>query len=730
MADLRAGGAFVELSLRTEGFQKSLDQMERRLSRVATSITSVGRTVAAFGAAGVAGFVPAIKAASDFEETMSKFSVVFGEQTDAMREFSDELAEALGRSRLDIAGFLSQAQGLFVPLGFDRAAAAELSKTMTQLAVDLASFNNAADSDAFRDLFSGLLGSTEALDKYSISIREASVSQELLRQNINPKEATEAQKVMARLSLIVAQTTDAQGDAIRTADSFANTYKRLTSEVTNAGVAIGNSILPIVTDLASSLASAVQRFQAFAESNQQIVQIVAIASSVIAVAGGALIAFGLAASGAASVIGVLSGAVAIIGVAIGGITAPILIAGAAIGAFLALFVDVRGALGRIGEAFSATFSAIATQLTSGDFLGAFQSVFSLIVANFLTVVSELIRGIGRFVSFVVSSMVPLGFLIGDTLTSAFDSVANYAEQASQSIVDDLKTIGNQAEETQRQAAAASTTAAPTQRGNSAEQQAQKKALEEQNKLLKEQQDAYEQLQREGQQVFESTRTPAERYRAELQRLDDLFAQHVISQDTLKRAYAAAREEYLANNEAVQQHKDRQDEARAVVESVATAQERHAQEVGRLNSLYRDGYIDRETYNRAIRDANEELRNSNEGVRRAEEIFNSTRTAAERFEEKFRELQQLARDGLIDQDTFDRAVRDAERERDLANGQAAGQDVAQRIPTVSSIFGGARASQIFGASDTIAKQQLTVQQQMLDETKRTRQAIERRGLVFN
>ena len=44
---------------------------------------------------------------------------------------------------------------------------------------------------------------------------------------IDPEEATQQQKVMARLAIILAGTSAAQGDAARTADGFANQLKRL-----------------------------------------------------------------------------------------------------------------------------------------------------------------------------------------------------------------------------------------------------------------------------------------------------------------------------------------------------------------------------------------------------------------------------------------------------------------------------------------------------------------------
>ena len=95
-----------------------------------------------------------------------------------------------------------------------------MSKQITALATDLASFNNLADDDVLRDLHAALTGSGEVMKKYGVIVSEAAVKQELLNQGLDPKNATEQQKVMARLAIIMRGTTAAQGDAARSAGSF------------------------------------------------------------------------------------------------------------------------------------------------------------------------------------------------------------------------------------------------------------------------------------------------------------------------------------------------------------------------------------------------------------------------------------------------------------------------------------------------------------------------------
>jgi len=207
-----------------------------------------------------------VKAASDFAEIQSKFRVVFGTgafgRAEDIQRWAKSYGKAVGRAQTDLLGFLATLQDTFVPMGFSRNQAADLAKEMTKLAVDVASFNNAADVDVLRDFQSALVGNHETVRKYGIVITQAVLNQQLLAAGIQAgvKGATEQQKVMARLQIIMQGTTDAQGDAIRTADSFANTMKRLTAGVADLSVEFGQRLTAAVSNAIQKMGG-VQRIQ-------------------------------------------------------------------------------------------------------------------------------------------------------------------------------------------------------------------------------------------------------------------------------------------------------------------------------------------------------------------------------------------------------------------------------------------------------------------------------------
>ena len=314
---IRAGRAFVELFADDSKLVRGLNAAKKRLQAFGSSVRAIGARMFAAGAVVAGPLSLAVKAASDMEETMNKFNVVFGNNADAMKAWGDQFAGQIGRSKKQIADFLAGTQDLLVPIGFEAGAAREMSQQLTGLAIDLASFNNMADADVLRDLHAALTGSGEVMKKYGVLVNEAAVKQELLNQGIDKNSASEQQKVLARLAIILRGTTAAQGDAARSAGSFANQMKALKAKVDDAAVEIGTALLPVVTPLVTKLASAVQIVADWIKQNSGLVVSIAKIAAVVAGAGLAFIVIGTAVSGFGATLGAIATVITTVGSAIG-----------------------------------------------------------------------------------------------------------------------------------------------------------------------------------------------------------------------------------------------------------------------------------------------------------------------------------------------------------------------------------------------------------------------------
>lgn len=238
----------VALNRAGQATERAAGNMERRWQALGATFARVG---AIMGTAIAAGVALSVREAAGAEEIRSKFNAVFRGIEDDVRDWAETTAEATARSSIALEQYLSTFQDTFVPLGLARAEAAEFSQTLTQLAIDLASFNNESEPETVRALQSALVGNHETVRRYGVIINEAGLEQELLNMGIRGgrEEATAAEAAMARLNIIMRGTVDAQGDAARTADSATNEWRAFTAELRDAAVAIGESFMPAARDL-------------------------------------------------------------------------------------------------------------------------------------------------------------------------------------------------------------------------------------------------------------------------------------------------------------------------------------------------------------------------------------------------------------------------------------------------------------------------------------------------
>ncbi|MGC1272800.1 MAG: hypothetical protein WBC44_03770 [Planctomycetaceae bacterium] len=270
-----------------------------------------------------------------------------------------------------------------MPLGFEPGAAAEMSKQVTQLAVDLASFNNMEDEDAMQALTSGLLGESEPLKRFGVIANEAAVKAELLSQGLDPKNATDQQKVMARLAIVMKGTAAAQGDAIRSSGSWANQMKRLEGEIGNTAGAIGTALLPVVTPLLKFAGDVVTVIGRWASENQGLFRTIALVAGGLLAAGAVLVAVGATISAIGFAFGAFATAIGVVGAVIGFLISPLGIVVALI-AGLAVWLIKSGiaaewlssTFGPLLEEATRSFDAIKTALKAGDFGAAAQVLWT------------------------------------------------------------------------------------------------------------------------------------------------------------------------------------------------------------------------------------------------------------------------------------------------------------------------------------------------------------------
>ncbi len=239
--------------------------------RLTASITSKGFAVMRVGAAGVgaavAGAVLASKGlvtvASDVAESTTKNDVLFGRYAKTIDAYSRTTAASLGVSRREALAAAGEFGGLFSALDIGQKSSAQMSQQLVTLAADLASFNNATPEEALTALRSGLAGESEPLRRFSAFLTEARVKAEAYRSGIanTGAELTEQQKVQARYNVILSDTAQAQGDAERTGNGYANQIRRFRAQFDDLKAGLGERLLPLVLKGTQSLNKFVGQIQ-------------------------------------------------------------------------------------------------------------------------------------------------------------------------------------------------------------------------------------------------------------------------------------------------------------------------------------------------------------------------------------------------------------------------------------------------------------------------------------
>jgi hypothetical protein len=206
--------------------------------------------------AGIAAVIkPAITAASNMEESVSKVNVIFGSGAKSVTNFAKTAATQLGQSAqsvLDAAGTF----GTFgKAAGLSGEQLATFSNHFTGLATDLASFNNTTPEDAINAIGAALRGESEPLRRYGVLLDDATLKAEAMRLGIYKGSGTltAQQKILAAQSAIYKQTGDAQGDFIRTSDGLANSQRTLSAILANLQVQLGQKLLPVMKQFTQDL---------------------------------------------------------------------------------------------------------------------------------------------------------------------------------------------------------------------------------------------------------------------------------------------------------------------------------------------------------------------------------------------------------------------------------------------------------------------------------------------
>lgn len=281
---VKIGDVTIRIGATTAQLEADLRKAERAMQASATKFTSLGQSMT-LGvtvpvlAAGAAAF----SMASDYEESLNKVRVAFGSSATAIEDWSKTTLESIGvaeGSALDMAALFGD---MATSMGLTQPAAADMSKSLVNLAGDLASFKNLSIGEVTTALAGVFTGETESLKRLGVVMTEANVQAFALEKGITKKmnAMSQAEKVALRYEYVLNATKNAQGDFARTSDGAANQMRIVQESVKQLGAQFGSVLLPILTPVIQRLNDMLKRFTELEPATKKtIVTVAALAATI------------------------------------------------------------------------------------------------------------------------------------------------------------------------------------------------------------------------------------------------------------------------------------------------------------------------------------------------------------------------------------------------------------------------------------------------------------------
>jgi phage-related protein len=240
---------------------------------------------AALATIGVAGKA-AVDSASRLEQAIGATDSVFGKNAATIKRWGENSATSVGVAKseyLELSNVLgAQLKNMGVPLDQVTGKTRDLIKT----GADLAATYGGDTKTAVEALTSAMRGETDPIEKYGISIKQADVNAVLARKGLDDLTgaAGKAARTQALLGLVTKQSADAQGAFKRETDTAAHAQQVAAAQYENTKAALGEALLPVMTQVMDKLAEFTVFIQEHKTATQILIAVVAaLAVGVLAV---------------------------------------------------------------------------------------------------------------------------------------------------------------------------------------------------------------------------------------------------------------------------------------------------------------------------------------------------------------------------------------------------------------------------------------------------------------
>lgn len=258
--------SFNRISKASSGMKFNLLSAVNGISAIRKSILQAMGIAGGFYAV-FQGIKESINIASDLTEVQNVVDVTFGNFKQKIEDLANVSIPELGMSELTTKQIASRFQAMGVAMGISQKGMADMSVELTRLTGDMASFYNVEQKAVGEDLEAIFTGQTKPLRQYGLDLTEATLQEWALKNGIdaNINSMSQMEKTMLRYQYVMANTGAAQGDFLRTQDTWANQVRILRENFKALASVIGSSFVSALKPLVKALNSAMSHIIAFAK---------------------------------------------------------------------------------------------------------------------------------------------------------------------------------------------------------------------------------------------------------------------------------------------------------------------------------------------------------------------------------------------------------------------------------------------------------------------------------
>lgn len=380
----------IVISARDEA-AKVLDSFKSRLTDLNKDVKAAAIGMSAVGAGTLLLGKSFIKAAGDMEATKTAFNVLIG-NADEAKQTLDELFTLESKTPFTLESVLTESKKLLA-MG---TASDDLTQTLTMLG-DVAAgvgFEKLPQLTlAFGQIQAkGRLMGTELrqLTEAGFNLADAmGISNEKLDELVEDK-AVKFEDVRAAFESVTSEGGRFSGMMAQLAETTPGKLSTLESDIYKLKVALGEALLPAVSDLIAAITPLIQQFAGWARDNPELVTWLVGIGLALGGIGTAILIAGPLISGLSGIFTLLGGAITFVSWIIGGIIAviggPLTLAILAIGALVALFALAwKNNWGGIRDKVQAVVDWFKNTALPGikDFFGSIRSAVESFVSHWV-----------------------------------------------------------------------------------------------------------------------------------------------------------------------------------------------------------------------------------------------------------------------------------------------------------------------------------------------------------